>query len=105
MKKLLFALGMFVATFLLLSIELKGKPLFSHLHEFALPATRGFQRGAEKLVGGGLGRTRDVGEQLFNNTIPKSAVKLPEMIKAPEENIPEAQKKELDSLIKDYSRR
>ena len=104
MKKLIFASLMFIATFLLLSIELKGQPLFTHLHQWALPVTRQFQSGAEKFVGSGLNGTRSVGERLFNNSIPAAKNAMPQMIKAPEENIPEAQKKELDTLLKDYAR-
>ncbi len=103
MKKLVFAFVMFIATFLLLSIELKGRPLFAHLQEWTTPMTRKLQQGGESLLGRRLSDTRQVGQQLFNNSLPQAG-KVLENVKAPEESLSEAEKKELDSLIKNYSR-
>lgn len=107
MKKLVMSLAIFVATYLLLSIEINDRPIFAHLHEWTAPATRGAQDLIQGAFGKGYEGTRSVGKQLFNNTLPatQSAQNLvPKNFKAPEESLSEAEKKELNNLIKNYSR-
>jgi hypothetical protein len=107
MKKLIMSLAVFAATYLLLSIEISDRPIFAHLHELTSPATRGLQGLVEGAFGKGYEGTRSVGKQLFYNTLPaaQSARNLvPKNFKAPEESLSEAEKKELNNLIKNYSR-
>jgi hypothetical protein len=110
MKKLFMACGMFVATFLLLTINVGGKTLFEHLYQMAKPLTTKAQSGIEGVMGRGVEGTRSVGQQLFNNSVPASTQSaIPSSgaarnFKAPEEKLSEAEKKELDSLIKGYAK-
>ena len=107
MKKLIMSLAIFMATYLLLSIEINDRPIFTHLHGLTSPLTRGAQGLIEGAFGKGYEGTRTVGRQLFNNTLPaaQSARNLvPKNFKAPEESLSEAEKNELNNLIKNYSR-
>mgnify|MGYP001107074561 CR=1 FL=1 len=107
MKKLFMAFGMFAATYLLLSIDLDGKTIFQHLYKSTAPLTISLQRSIEAMMGRSYDGTRAVGKQLFNNSLPMTntpAVVVPKNFKAPEENLSEAERSELNSLIKNYSR-
>jgi len=109
MKKLFMAFGMFVATFFLLTIDVGGKTLFEHIYQWAKPLTTSAQAGIEGMMGRGYDGTRSVGQQLFNNSVPTSKTTSgstgpTKKFKAPEEKLSEAEKKELDSLIKGYAR-
>jgi len=108
MKKLLLAFGMFAATYLLLSIDLDGRTLFEHLYKVTSPLTVSLQRSIEGMMGRSYEGTREVGKKLFNNSLPENSrpaqVVVPKNFKAPEESLSEAEKKELNNLIKNYSR-
>lgn len=108
MKKLLLAFGMFAATYLLLSIDLSGKTLFEHLYKVTSPLTTSLQRSIERMMGRSYDGTRDVGRKLFNNSLPASSRPAqaagPKNFKAPEESLSEAERSELNSMIKNYSR-
>lgn len=103
-----------MATYLLLSIEIGNRPLFSTLYSVTSPLTTAAQKLIGQLVGAGVAGTRSVGEKLFQNSHPKTGVSslipaLPAASKAkspsaPQEDIPEAERRELDDLIKNYSR-
>lgn len=107
MKKLLMALGMFAATYLLLSIDLDGRTLFEHLYKITSPLTVSLQRSIEGMMGRSYDGTREVGKKLFNNSLPATktpAIAVPKNFKAPEESLSEAERSELNSMIKNYSR-
>jgi hypothetical protein len=108
MKKLLLAFGMFAATYLLLSIDLDGKTLFERLYRVTSPLTVSLQRSIEGMMGRSYDGTREVGRKLFNNSLPESSrpaqAIVPRKLKAPEESLSEAERSELNSLIKTYSR-
>lgn len=107
MKKLIMSIAVFTATYLLLSIELSGGTLFSHLYSVTAPLTKSAQRMVEAALGKSVDETKSVSKQLFNNTLPqaeKAKALVPQKLKAPEENLSEAEKAELNSLIKTYSR-
>ena len=107
MKKLFMAFGMFAATYLLLSIDLDGKTIFQHLYKSTSPLTVSLQRSIEAMMGRSYDGTREVGKKLFNNSLPQAkapAVAVPKNFKAPEESLSEAERSELNSLIKNYSR-
>lgn len=109
------SLAMFVATYLLLSIEVGNKPLFDRLYSLTSPATRAAQEMVERLAGKGMSGSRKVGQQLFQNSVPvrssarshSSDLAAPKAksLSAPQEHIPEAERQELDDLIKSYGNR
>ncbi len=104
MKKLVMSLGVFLATYLLLSIEVGQRPIFQHLYGATAPVTKQLQAWAEALVGAGVDGTKTVGSKLFQNTVPEVKAKATKNFKAPEEIISEAEKQKLDNLLKSYSR-
>lgn len=107
MKKLLMSFAVFAATYLLLSIELSGGTIFGHLYAVTAPLTRSAQRMVEAAFGKGVDGTKSVGKQLFSNTLPAAAVPkamVKPALRAPEESLSEAERAELNSLIKSYSR-
>lgn len=107
MKKLVMSFAVFVATYLLLSIEIGNQPLFSHIYQTTYPATKAVQDMIESAFGKGYSGTKNVGKKLFDNSVPASK-SISDMaaknFKAPEESLSEAEKKELNNLIKNYSR-
>ncbi len=109
MKKLIMSLGIFISTYFLLSIDISDRPIFDHLYDITSPMTKSIQRYVEGLMGQSLEGGKDIGEKLFNNSVPKkvnSASKMlaPQKQSAPAESLSEAEKQELNSLIKNYSR-
>lgn len=109
MKKLLMSLGIFLSTYFLLSIDVNDRPLFAHLYDITSPMTKSIQRYVEGLMGQSLESGKDIGEKLFNNSVPKKLNASDKIIAlkkqtAPAENLSEAEKQELNSLIKNYSR-
>lgn len=98
---------MFTATYLLLSIEVGNKPIFQSIYKVTAPLTTAAQKYIAGLVGSGISGTRTVGEKLFQNSSPRSGAALgPKKRRspsAPQENIPEAERRELNDLIKGYS--
>ncbi len=109
MKKLFMSLGIFISTYFLLSIDISDRPVFAHLYDITSPITKSIQRYVEGLMGQSLEGGKDIGEKLFNNSVPKrlnTAEKIlaPQKQTAPAENLSEAEKHELNSLIKNYSR-
>ncbi len=108
MKKLFLAFGMFAATYLLLSIYLDGRTLFEHLYKVTSPLSVSLQKSIEAMMGRSYDGTREVGKKLFINSLPENSlpthVAVPKNFKAPEESLSEAERSELNSLIKTYSR-
>jgi hypothetical protein len=102
MKMIFAAFSIFVATYLLLSIDLSGRPIFSYLYKITAPFSKSIQRSVESLMGKGIVESKEVGGKLFNNSLPKKSTALKKE-KAPEENLSEAEKIELNSLIKNYA--
>jgi hypothetical protein len=60
-------IGFFFACFLFLCIPVKGKPIFDHLFRASKPVGRVIADGAEA----GLDKSRDLGQRLFSNSVPK----------------------------------
>ena len=113
MRKLFSCFAIFTATYLLLSIEIGNKPLFEKLYHVTAPLTSAAQRFIAGLVGSGISGSRTVGNKLFQNSTPRlnsglqrsisKPVLKAKSLSAPQENIPEAERRELDDLIKGYS--
>ncbi|MBY0516127.1 MAG: hypothetical protein K2P81_04420 [Bacteriovoracaceae bacterium] len=103
MKKIFAAFSIFVATYFLLSIDLSGRPVFSYLYDLTSPFSKSLQKSVESLMGKGIVESKEVGGKLFNNSLPKKATILKNE-KAPEESLSEAEKIELNSLIKNYAK-
>ncbi len=116
MKKLIACLAMFAATFFLLSLDTGGITLFERLHRLAAPVTGGIQRVVGSVLGRGWDGSRAVGRKLFQNSVPNlpsspsraTVVNAAAAVKAsaalPQEDLREAERAELRSLIKDYAR-
>ncbi len=109
MKKLFMSLGIFISTYFLLSIDISDRTIFAHLYDITSPMTKSIQRYVEGLMGQSLEGGKDIGEKLFNNSVPKKVNSPSKMLAplkqtAPAENLSEAEKQELNSLIKNYSR-
>lgn len=112
MKKLLSCLAIFTATYLLLSIEVGNRPLFERLYRLTAPLTTSTQRALSHLIGSGISGSRTMGQKLFQNSTPKLSTGIPsnkytapkaKSPSAPQEDIPEAERRELDELIKGFS--
>jgi len=111
LRKLLACFSIFVATYLVLSIEIGGKPLFSTLYRVTAPLTGAAQSFIGRMVDSGMEGTREVGGKLFQNSNPatraKSALRPIVHSKgpsAPQETILEDERRELHDLIKDFDR-
>lgn len=102
---------MFTATYLLLSIQVGNKPLFQRIYQMTAPATLAAQEFIGEMFGAGVSAGKKVGQKIFQNSLPKassnSKARFPAQkakgLSAPQENIPEAERRELNDLIKSYS--
>ncbi|MCE3012332.1 MAG: hypothetical protein LW878_04630 [Proteobacteria bacterium] len=101
MKKIIGSVAIFIATFLLLSINLKEKPVFSYIYSYFGPLTKELQNKVEYLVKFGLDGSKAFGSKIFHNSIPqhKENLEFNKTIK-PLENVSAKDQKELDDLIK-----
>lgn len=101
MKKILGSVAIFIATFLLLSINLKEKPVFSYIYNYSAPLTKGLQQKIEYIVKFGFDGSKAFGSKIFHNSIPqhKGNVDFKNTLK-PLEDVSSKDKKELDDLIK-----
>jgi len=99
MKKIIGSLAIFVATFLLLSINLQNKPVFSHIYQYSSPLTHGLQKKVEYIVKFGLDGSKAFGSKIFHNSIPHTSKKTI-LSKKPLEDVTEKEQKELNDLIK-----
>ena len=101
MKKIFGSVAIFMATFLLLSINLKEKPVFSYIYSYSGPLTKGLQKKVEYLVKFGFDGSKAFGAKIFHNSIPqhKANLEFNKTIK-PLDNVSTKDQKELDDLIK-----
>ena len=101
MKRIVGSMAIFVATFLLLSINLKEKPVFSHIYKYSAPFTFKLQKKIEHIVKFGFDGSKAFGFKIFHNSIPhhKSNSNFRNSLK-PQEEISKKDKSELDDLIK-----
>lgn len=92
----------------LLSINIQGRPVFSHIYKFISPATKHAQQSAEDLMEKSLSTTRKYSKKLFDNSVPrmkdsvKSKLSSTQREGEPAEKITEKEKSELDALIKNH---
>jgi hypothetical protein len=63
------AIGLFFVCYLILCIPVGGKPLFNHLFKISTPVGKVIAEKAED----GLDQSRNLGERLFKNSIPRNA--------------------------------
>jgi hypothetical protein len=102
MKNLLGSLTIFISTYFLLSIDLKNKTIFDHIYYYTSPYTSILQKKAENFVKFSILNSKDFTVKIFKNSIPsqtKSQTKHSK--KAPADSLTEADREELQSLIKD----
>lgn len=108
LKKIAMCCAMFAATFILLSITVGDSPLFTKIYRWTSPVTTATQNFIAKMVGSGWESSRTVGRKIFHNSHPKraaassSSVKTP--VVAPQEEVPENDRQQLNDLIKDYAK-
>lgn len=110
-RKFVVCCAMFTATYLLLSIEVGNRPLFQCIYQLTAPATIAAQEFIGQMFGAGVSATKKVGQKLFQNSLPQSnsvskgriPVSKAKSLSAPQEDIPEAERRELDDLIKGFS--
>jgi hypothetical protein len=108
LKKIAMCCAMFAATFLLLSITVGDSPLFTRIYRWTSPVTTASQNFIARLIGSGWETSRNVGRKIFHNSHPKRAsasTPAPKArVAAPQEEIPENDRRQLDDLIKDYAK-
>ena len=106
MRKILGVFGIFIATVLFLSIEIKHEPIFGHIYGLISPATKSVQDATENFFDSSYDKTHRYSKRLFENSIPKvddtvkskmSSAK--RNIGEPAEKIYEEEKEKLDDLI------
>lgn len=109
MKKALQIFGIFVATILFLSIEIKDRPIFSHIYKAISPATKAAQNATENFFNSSVDNTQKYSHKLFDNSVPKlkdsvrsKASAIEKKGLAPAERITTEEKEELDDLIKSH---
>lgn len=105
-KFLVFGLVMFFS----LCITVNEKPIFTHIYNVISPATKGTQRGVEKLFSASYREAEKFTKKLFVNSVPKvkdsvkSGLSSPQRSKgAPLETIEREDKEQLDELIKSHN--
>jgi hypothetical protein len=109
MKTILGIFGIFIATVLLLAIEINGKPIFGHIYRVISPATQSAQEATENFFDRSVNKTQKYSRKLFDNSVPKvnDAVKskmsgVKKSVQEPLEKITPEEKAELDELIKSH---
>lgn len=110
MKTALKITGLLFGFLLLLSIEIKDKPIFTHIYGVISPATQYAQNTTEDFFSRSVNKTETYSKKLFDNSVPKVkdsvksrlAAQKKILVEEPAERITEQEKKELDSLIKNH---
>lgn len=110
MKTALKIAGLLFGFLLFLTIEIKDKPIFSHIYGVISPATQYAQNATEDFFSRSVDSTETYSKKIFNNSVPKVkdtvksklAAQKKILIEEPAERITEQEKKELDSLIKNH---
>ena len=109
MKTIFGIFGIFLATVLLLAIEVKGNPIFGHIYNVISPATQSAQEATENFFDRSVNKTQKYSRKLFDNSVPKvnDAVKskmsgVRKSVQEPLEKITPEEKAELDELIKTH---
>ncbi len=100
---------LFIVCILFLSINVNDKPLFGHIYGVISPATETVQDTIQGFFSDSYSHTHKVSKQLFDNSVPKMKDKISSKLSAPagkpQEKIKRQEQEELDSLIKDHSKR
>ena len=109
MKTALKIFGIFIATFLFLSIDIKGKTIFAHMYKFISPMTKTAKNAVENFFDSSVNTTQSYSKKIFDNSVPrvKDSVKskmsgLSKGAGKPLEEITTEEKQELDELIKSH---
>jgi hypothetical protein len=107
MKTFFQIFGIVFLTILTLSINVKNRPLFSHIYKVISPLTTKAQNVTEDFLGDSVKRTNNYSKKIFENSIPKLKDSVKSGMsstkrKLPLEDIPEVEKEELDELIKSH---
>ena len=109
MKTIFSIFGLLVVFLVMLSVEISGKPIFSHIYGVISPATKSAQNATQKFFSKSVDSTQTYSKKLFNNSEPRvrDAVKsklssTKKMVSEPAEKITDEEKKELDQLIKNH---
>lgn len=110
MKTALKITGLLFGFLLFLSIEVKDRPIFSHIYGLISPATQFAQNATEDFFERSVDSTQTYSKKLFDNSVPKVkdsvksklAAQKKVMVDEPAEKITEKDKEELNSLIKNH---
>lgn len=107
MKSILKICILFIAFVFFLSINIKGKNIFSHINHFISPVTKTAQDATEDFLDSSIHSTKSYSKRIFDNSVPKvDAVKAKmsgvQKNAAPLEVIKASEKEELDELIKSH---
>lgn len=109
MKSLIKMFGLLIAFLLVLSINVKDKPIFAYVYEFISPATNSAQNATEGFLKRSMSSTSSYSKKLFDNSVPrvKDSVKSQlsstrKQVAEPAERITEQEKEQLDQLIKNH---
>ena len=101
--------GLFIALVLVLSINVKNKPIFAHIYGVISPATEAAQDSVENFFSNSFSSGSKVSKQLFDNSVPKVKDRISSKLSAPagkpQEQIKKEEREELNDLIKDHSKR
>lgn len=109
MKTILKTCLLFVAIVFFLSINVKGKTLFSHIHTWIAPVTNLAQDKTQEFLDSTIHGTKSYTKKIFDNSVPKvrdslktkmSGIK--KDVNEPAEKILIEEKEQLDELIKSH---
>lgn len=110
MKTILKIFGLLFGFLLFLTIEIKDKPIFTHIYGVISPATQYAQNTTEDFFARSFSSTQTYSKKLFDNSVPKVKDSVKSKLSAqkkilveePAERITEKEKAELDQLIKNH---
>ncbi len=105
MKTVIQSLGLLTAFFLILSITVKGTPVFDHLYGLTAPVTRGAQSWVENFLFLSVKNTRTYSKKIFENSLPRVSggkLRASNEVGDSAELVSEKDKERLEALIKNH---
>ena len=108
MKKFMIALSIILCTYLIFSMRVNEKPIFTHLFQKTSPLTDAIQSGSSSIFKEASHKGEEYSRMIFTNSAPKvqdqvkstlSSAKKHQKI---QEHIEEKDREELDDLIKEF---
>ena len=108
MKTVFKLLGSSLLTLLILSIEVGGKPIFSHIYQYISPMIKTTQAKTSQFFNQSMDRTSSYSKKIFDNSVPRIGQKLQAKATIQYQNLPaqeeihQNEKAELEQLIKTH---